>query len=191
MQLPRLVVEEEAWSLLAKLGCRALRSEGGLVVADSAEVLARLAAAAVDAGAHVLLGASVEDVVFREGPLRVEGVVVQWTSVLMAGLHVDPLAFKARATVDCTGHEASVLTVTARKVPELRLELKGEGSMWAEVGERLVIERSGRVCPGLYAAGMAVAALHGLPRMGPVFGGMLLSGLRAAEAVASDLEGRG
>jgi len=34
---------------------------------------------------------------------------------------------------------------------------------------------------------MAVAALHGLYRMGPIFTGMLLSGRRIAEIVSSDL----
>jgi thiamine thiazole synthase len=187
MQLPCIVVEEEAWKTLGELGCKPLRAEGGLVVADAAEALAKLAAAAVDAGARMLLGVTVEDVVFREDPLRVEGVVAIWSSVLMAGLHVDPLAFKAGATIDCTGHEASVVAVAAKKVPGLKVALKGESSMWAEAGERLVVERTGRVCPGLYAAGMAVAAIHGLPRMGPLFGGMLLSGRKVAEEVASDL----
>ena len=53
--------------------------------------------------------------------------------------------------------------------------------MWVYEGEKQVVEYTGEICPGLYAAGMSVSALKGTPRMGPIFGGMLLSGRRAAE----------
>jgi thiamine thiazole synthase len=36
---------------------------------------------------------------------------------------------------------------------------------------------------------MAVAAVHGLPRMGPIFGSMLPSGKRVAELIISNLKG--
>ena len=50
------------------------------------------------------------------------------------------------------------------------------------------MEKTGEVCPGLYVAGMAVAALHGTPRMGPIFGGMLLSGEKVAKLITERLK---
>jgi len=105
----------------------------------------------------------------------------------MSGMHVDPLYMQAKAVVDATGHDAEVVSVAARKVPELGIQLQGEKSAWSEVSEKLVVEHTGRVAPGLYVAGMAVAAVFGLPRMGPIFGGMLMSGRRIAEIVAEEI----
>ena len=59
----------------------------------------------------------------------------------------------------------------------------GEESMWAEVGEDTIVKNSKEICPGLYACGMCANAVFGGPRMGPIFGGMLLAG----EKVAKDL----
>ncbi|MBA7660672.1 Thiamine thiazole synthase [subsurface metagenome] len=61
--------------------------------------------------------------------------------------------------------------------------------MWAEVGERELVANTGEVYPGLLVAGMAVNAAFGLPRMGAIFGGMLLSGKKAAE-LATGLLGK-
>jgi thiamine thiazole synthase len=61
--------------------------------------------------------------------------------------------------------------------------------MDADAGERFVVERTARIMPGLYVAGMAVCATFGGPRMGPIFGGMLLSGEKAARLVLADLDG--
>jgi thiamine thiazole synthase len=105
----------------------------------------------------------------------------------MSGIHVDPLGVKAKAIIDCTGHDAEVLSVASRKIPELNLFIQGEKSMWSSEAEKLTVEKTGEVCPGLYAAGMSVAALHNTPRMGPIFGGMLLSGRKVAQLIIEKL----
>ena len=73
------------------------------------------------------------------------------------------------------------------EVRELNLMLPGEKTMWVSESENLIVENTGEVCPGLYVAGMAVAALYQTPRMGPIFGGMLLSGRKVAEIVKEKL----
>jgi ribose 1,5-bisphosphate isomerase len=40
----------------------------------------------------------------------------------------------------------------------------------------------------LYVCGMASSAVGGTPRMGPIFGGMLLSGKKVAEAIINRLK---
>ena len=59
--------------------------------------------------------------------------------------------------------------------------------MDADSGERFVVEHVQEVFPGLWIAGMSVSATLGGPRMGPIFGGMLLSGQRAAQRIGSAL----
>jgi thiamine thiazole synthase len=51
------------------------------------------------------------------------------------------------------------------------------------LSEDLVVEKTGEIFPGLYAVGMSVATVFGIPRMGPTFAGMLFSGRKAAEQI--------
>ncbi|MEM1514594.1 MAG: sulfide-dependent adenosine diphosphate thiazole synthase [Candidatus Bathyarchaeia archaeon] len=190
MQFHKVAVESPAEKILEDVGCRMEKIENGLFVVDAAEMMAKLASGAINAGAKIILGITVDDIIYRDDPPRVVGVVVQWSSVIMAGLHVDPLAIKSRAVVDCTGHDAEILSVVSRKVPELNISVLGEKSMWASKAEKLIIEGTREVCPGLFAAGMAVAAVDQTPRMGPIFGGMLLSGAKVAQLIANKLLGK-
>ncbi|MCS7106516.1 MAG: sulfide-dependent adenosine diphosphate thiazole synthase [Acidilobaceae archaeon] len=185
--LPRVVVQEEALGVLSDFGVRRVEGGSGLYVVDPAELIAKLAFRAIEAGARVLLGAHVSDVIYRKEPLRITGVMWVWSPIELSQSHVDPIYTESKALVDATGHGAEVLSIVARKVPELGLSVRGERSAYAELSEKLVSERSGRVAPGLYVTGMATAAYYGFPRMGPIFGGMLLSGKKVAEEVLRDL----
>jgi len=190
MQLHKIVVQSPADKILKNVGCKLEPLEKGLFIVDTADMMAKLACGAIDAGAKIILGVTVDDLIYRDSPTRVVGVVVQWTSVIMAGIHVDPLAVKAKAVIDCTGHDAEVLAVASRKIPELGINIQGEKSMWSSRAEELTVKNTREICPGLFAAGMAVAAIDQAPRMGPIFGGMLLSGEKVARLVIEKLKGK-
>jgi thiamine thiazole synthase len=118
------------------------------------------------------------------------GLVINWGPVSMNRLHVDPLAVRAKVVIDGTGHDAVVCSTVQRKIPGsgIKLGVVGEKPMWADVGERLLMDTTKEVYPGLIVAGMAANAVAGAPRMGPVFGGMMLSGKRAAELAIEKLK---
>ncbi|OPY30646.1 MAG: putative ribose 1,5-bisphosphate isomerase [Methanocella sp. PtaU1.Bin125] len=59
--------------------------------------------------------------------------------------------------------------------------------MWADAGERELEIATREVYPGLIVAGMAANAVAGGHRMGPIFGGMLLSGAAAAQIAKEKL----
>ena len=188
MLLHKILIESDAKSIADEFGIKCLKVGDGLYVVDSSELMAKLAAGAIDAGARIIHGVQVEDVIFRDNPLRICGVAIQWSAVALSGLHVDPLFVESKAVVDATGHAAEVVSVVARKIPELNLRVIGEKSAYAEVSEKLVVEKTGKLIPGLYVAGMSVAAAYGLPRMGPIFGGMMLSGKKVAEEIIKDFK---
>ena len=186
-----VVVQQEVTPMLEEIGVRHSEPKDGVVTADSIEVASALIYSAVHAGARVLNGVTVEDVVFRDD--RVSGVVVNWSTVLNERLHVDPLVVVARCVLDATGHDAELTAKAARKAGiQLDTEtggVMGERPMWAEKGEQGTVESSGRVFPGLYVSGMAANGVHGAFRMGPIFGGMFRSGRKVAKLMLEELTG--
>jgi len=184
MMFNRIVVQSEAKEILDELGISAKQYKKGYYVADAVEAVSTLCSQCVKAGAKIFNLLSVEDVMIRQDD-RITGLVLNWSAVSLANLHVDPLAVRARLVIDATGHDAEVCRIVARKTGA-KLEIHGEKSMWAEVGEKGIVENTRQVCPGLLVTGMAANAVFGAPRMGPIFGGMLLSGRKAAE-LAMDL----
>jgi len=182
MGFNKIVVQEEAREILEEFGINYRPFRNGLYVADAIETATTIASKAAKAGVRFFNMVEVEDLVLREN--RVAGIVINWTPVMMTGLHVDPLTVEARFVIDSTGHGAQV---SGHLVRRGLLEVPGEGPMWAEKGEELTVEHTREVFPGLYVTGMAANALAGAPRMGPIFGGMFLSGRKAALEILEKL----
>lgn len=159
----------------------------GLYVADGPHACSKLIAAACDAGVKILNLTKVDDVVLREKN-RVAGVVINWTPVASMPREitcVDPVSIQSKVVIDATGHDAEVVNALVRRG---LMKIKGFGAMWVERSEDAVVEHTGEAHPGLIVAGMAVSTVYGLPRMGPTFGAMLLSGRKAAEAALEILK---
>jgi len=158
----------------------------GLYYTTGPQACSKLIAAASDAGVTVFNMCKFDDIVVRENN-RVAGVVINWTPVSALPREitcVDPIALEAKCVIDATGHDAWVV-----KALEKRGIIKtvGMGAMYVEQSEDLVVEHTGEIHPGLIVTGMSVSTTYGLPRMGPTFGAMLLSGKKAAEIVLEKL----
>ena len=186
----QIVVQKKAKFILDEFGVNNRKYEEGYYLADSIDAVSSICSKSVHAGLKIFNLLSVEDVMVRSK--RVSGLVLNWTSVEMANLHVDPITMRAKFVVDATGHPAEVARVVERK-SGIKFNTKtgkmmGEQSMWAEVGEDTIVRNSKEVCPGLYACGMCANAVFGGPRMGPVFGGMLLAGRKVAKDLLKRLQ---
>ncbi len=189
MLFNEIVVQEDALPVLEEFSVKYHKFQKNCYTADSVESISTLISKAVKAGLTIFNCISAEDVLMR--PNRVTGLVLNWTAVEMARLHVDPLAVQSRYVVDASGHETSVVKVVQEKVPGKLLtpsgKIEGEKSMWSDKAEILTLENTKEVFPGLYVAGMAANATFGGPRMGPIFGGMLLSGEKVAKLLLQAL----
>ena len=187
MGMNDVAFQEEALPILREIGVGHGRRHEGLFMVDAVELASSLCLQALQSGAVLLNLVTLEDVSVHQG--RVTGVVVNRTGI--SGVyHVDPLTFSAKAIVDATGHEAAVVEHLRRRkiLPDHPTgEPPMEGPMDAASGEKFVVEKAGEVYPGLWVSGMSVCATFGGPRMGPIFGGMLLSGKRVAEMINAKL----
>ncbi|MBU4346893.1 MAG: sulfide-dependent adenosine diphosphate thiazole synthase [Candidatus Omnitrophica bacterium] len=155
--------------------------EDGLFVADGPSACAKLISATCDSGAKILNLTKFDDVVYRNN--RVEGVVVNWSPVSALPRQitcVDPIALESKVVIDATGHDAWVAKSLEKRG---LLKVQTYGPMDVNSSEDLVVEKTGEIYPGLFAIGMAVSTVYGIPRMGPTFAGMLFSGRKAAQDI--------
>lgn len=175
-------------AVLDELGIKYTETDTkNLFVAPAPYACSKLISSACEAGVKILNMTQLDDLVIREGN-RIGGVVVNWTPVNALPRNVtcvDPIALESKLVLDASGHDA----VAIRRLEERGiLKVPGMAGMWVERAEDAIVEHTGEAYPGLIVSGMAVAEVYGLPRMGPTFGGMLLSGKKAAEVILEKLK---
>lgn len=180
-----IVVQKEGKEILDEFGVKTEVFRDGYYCADSVEASSTMCSKAIKEGARIFNLLMVEDVMMTED--RVKGLVINWSSVEMSGLHVDPITVRCKYVIDATGHSAEVATIIQEKSGcSLKTEtgkVIGERPMDAGRGEEMITENTKEFFPGIFATGMCANAVFGAPRMGPIFGGMLLSGKRVAELI--------
>jgi thiamine thiazole synthase len=180
MGMNEVVVQHEAPPVVEAARVRYCQRTEGLYTIDAAELACALCLQAIRAGATLLNLVMLEDLCVREG--RVTGVVANRT-MISEELPIDPIVLESRFVIDASGHEAVAVERLRRRGLVPSPPRTGEGAMNAALGEAFVVERVGEVFPGLWVTGMAVCAFFGGPRMGPIFGGMLLSGKKVAALI--------
>ncbi len=194
MLFNEVVVQDNALPILSSFGIvtRAAPDAPGYHTLDSVEMASGLIFGAVQAGAKIFNSVSVEDIIFKND--KVGGLVINWTMIHRLGMHVDPLTVVSEVVVDATGHPSEVLKLASEKA-HIQLatstgKIVGEMPMWVDSGEQETVANTREYYPGLYACGMSASNASGGYRMGPVFGGMLLSGQKVASIIVEKLASR-
>ncbi|ODV88065.1 hypothetical protein CANARDRAFT_5370 [[Candida] arabinofermentans NRRL YB-2248] len=130
----------------------------------------------------------VEDLITRtteDGQTRIAGVVTNWTLVTMHHHDqscMDPNTINAKVIISCTGHDGPMGAFCVKRLAGLGLIKRNQmGCLDMNRAEDGIVKNTREVFPGLVCAGMELSECDSHNRMGPTFGAMALSGVKAAE----------
>jgi len=189
-----MVVRKPADRFLTEIGVP-FEDEGAFVVVKHAALFTSTVLSRVLALPNVALmnATAVEDLIVRPDPRsssgggqRVAGVVTNWTLVALnhdTQSCMDPATITAPVIVSATGHDGPMGAFSAKRLVSMGL-LKELGNMRGldmERAEPAIVNGTREVVPGLVMTGMELSEHDGSNRMGPTFGAMMASGIKAAK----------
>ncbi|KAL6720589.1 thiamine metabolism-related protein [Lecanora helva] len=142
---------------------------------------------------------AVEDLITRpsekEHEVRIAGVVTNWTLVSMHHDDqscMDPNTINAPLVISTTGHDGPFGAFSVKRLVSMQQidKLGGMRGLDMNTAEDAIVKRTREIVPGLIVGGMELSEVDGANRMGPTFGAMALSGVKAAEEALKVFERR-
>jgi len=185
-----MVIRKPADRFLREIGVD-YEDEGNFVVVKHAALFTSTLLSKVLAFPDVVMmnATVVEDLIVVndfEGKQRVAGVVTNWTLVALnhdTQSCMDPNTVTAPVIISATGHDGPMGAFSAKRLVSAGL-LKELGNMRGldmNRAEPAIVNGTREVTPGLILTGMELSEHDGSNRMGPTFGAMIGSGVKAAK----------
>jgi len=195
-----MVMRKPADAFLRDLGV-AYEEEGNYVVVKHAALFTSTLLSKVLSFPNIKLfnATAVEDLITRadgpNGELRIAGVVTNWTLVTMHHDDqscMDPNTINAPIVISTTGHDGPFGAFCVKRLVSMQQieKLGGMRGLDMNTAEDAIVKRTREVVPGLIVGGMEISEVDGANRMGPTFGAMALSGVKAAEECLKVFEER-
>eukprot|EP00208_Stichococcus_sp_RCC1054_P002585 CAMPEP_0206146340 /NCGR_PEP_ID=MMETSP1473-20131121/30053_1 /ASSEMBLY_ACC=CAM_ASM_001109 /TAXON_ID=1461547 /ORGANISM="Stichococcus sp, Strain RCC1054" /LENGTH=357 /DNA_ID=CAMNT_0053542851 /DNA_START=57 /DNA_END=1130 /DNA_ORIENTATION=+ len=192
-----MCVRKPAHEMLDELNI-AYDDEGDFVVVKHASLFTSTLLSKVLAAPNIKLfnATAVEDLVVRDDPVKgkyVGGAVTNWTLVSLnhdTQMCMDPNVLESKVMVSSTGHDGPMGASGVKRLQRLGMipQVPGMSALDMNAAEDLVVANTRELVPGMVVCGMEVAEYSGAPRMGPTFGAMFVSGLKAAHCAMASLE---
>ncbi|KAI9716584.1 MAG: thiamine metabolism- protein [Chrysothrix sp. TS-e1954] len=186
-----MVMRKPADAFLREVGVP-YEDEGNFVVVKHAAIFTSTMLSKVLQFPNIKLfnATCVEDLVTRPSPtgvgIRIAGVVTNWT--LVAKHHddqscMDPNTINAPIIISTTGHDGPMGAFCVKRLVSMQqiTQLGGMRGLDMNTAEDAIVKRTREIVPGLIVGGMELSEVDGANRMGPTFGAMALSGVKAAE----------
>ncbi|WBW71775.1 thiazole biosynthetic enzyme [Schizosaccharomyces osmophilus] len=194
-----MVVRKPADAFLREIGVP-YEDEGEYVVIKHAALFTSTVMARALSLPNIKLfnATAVEDLIVKadqDGNQRIAGVVTNWTLVsLNHGLQscMDPNTINAHLILSATGHDGPFGAFCVKRAHQAGLvpDLGDMRPLDMNRSENLIVKGTREVYPGLVVSGMELSELDGANRMGPTFGGMMFSGIKAAQEALKVFEER-